>query len=150
MKILALDIGTKTGWALASSGKISDGGSVSFKPKAPQKRPYRWRMFQDWLNRLHQQNGGIDVIYYEDVFRHSSRDAGNVYGGFWAFLEHFCEQHDVVMIPVAVPTIKKFWTGSGNAKKELMIAAARDRGFHPIDDNHADALALLAYALRGK
>ena len=31
-----------------------------------------------------------------------------------------------------------------------MIESAKERGFHPVDDNHADALALLAYALKEK
>ena len=44
-------------------------------------------------------------------------------------------------------TIKKHATGKGNAGKAAMIAAARARGFAPQDDNEADALALLAWAV---
>ena len=43
-------------------------------------------------------------------------------------------------------TIKKHATGTGNAGKAEMIAA-RVRGFNPQDDNEADALALLAWAV---
>ena len=38
-------------------------------------------------------------------------------------------------------------TGKGNAPKEAMIAAMRGRGFRPIDDNEADALAILLWAI---
>jgi hypothetical protein len=37
--------------------------------------------------------------------------------------------------------------GRGNAPKEAMIAAARAHGFNPGDDNEADALAILFWAL---
>ncbi len=38
-------------------------------------------------------------------------------------------------------------TGKGNAGKAEMIAAAKTRGITPVDDNHADALALLDWAM---
>ena len=48
---------------------------------------------------------------------------------------------------VPVGTIKRHATGKGNADKEAMIAAARARGFSPADDNEADAIAILFWAL---
>jgi hypothetical protein len=38
-------------------------------------------------------------------------------------------------------------TGEGNADKAPMVAAIEALGFHPADDNEADALALLCWAL---
>ena len=43
--------------------------------------------------------------------------------------------------------MKRHATGKGNAGKQAMIAAARARGFHPTDDNEADAIAILLWAL---
>ena len=37
--------------------------------------------------------------------------------------------------------------GKGNADKQAMIAAVRERGFEPGDDNEADAIAILLWAL---
>ena len=48
---------------------------------------------------------------------------------------------------VPVGTIKKFWTGLDNANKQAMIDAARARGFSPTDDNEADAIAILLWAI---
>ena len=45
-------------------------------------------------------------------------------------------------------TIKKHATGKGNAGKGDMIAAAILRGHDPEDDNEADALALLDWAIQ--
>ena len=48
---------------------------------------------------------------------------------------------------VPVGTIKRFATGRGNADKAAVIVAMQARGFHPADDNEADALALLLWAV---
>jgi len=48
---------------------------------------------------------------------------------------------------VPVGTIKKFLTGQGNANKQAMIDAARAEGFSPADDNEADAIAILLWAI---
>ena len=48
---------------------------------------------------------------------------------------------------VPVGTIKKHATGKGNAGKSEMIVAAKVRGHNPVDDNEADALALLHWAI---
>ena len=40
-----------------------------------------------------------------------------------------------------------FTTGKGNADKQAMIAAMRERGFEPADDNEADAIAILLWAI---
>jgi hypothetical protein len=37
--------------------------------------------------------------------------------------------------------------GKGNADKAAVIAAIRARGFSPVDDNEADALAILLWAI---
>ena len=43
--------------------------------------------------------------------------------------------------------MKRHATGKGNAGKLEMMAAARARGFRPSDDNEADALAILHWAI---
>ena len=48
---------------------------------------------------------------------------------------------------VPVGTIKRHITGKGNADKQEVIAAVRERGFSPADDNEADAIALLLWAI---
>ena len=51
---------------------------------------------------------------------------------------------------VPVGTIKRVATGKGNANTDAMIAAAQARGFSPADDNEADAIAILFWALATK
>ncbi|MFZ1416691.1 MAG: hypothetical protein WAS73_19270 [Defluviicoccus sp.] len=44
-------------------------------------------------------------------------------------------------------TIKRHIAGKGNADKAAVIDAVRKLGFNPADDNEADALALLDWAI---
>ena len=46
-----------------------------------------------------------------------------------------------------VGTIKRFITGKGNADKAVVIAAVQAKGFAPADDNEADAIAILLWAI---
>jgi len=68
-------------------------------------------------------------------------------GGCWLFSPGWGELRGVPYQGVPVGTIKKFLTGQGNANKQAMIDAARARGFSPVDDNEADAIAILLWAI---
>lgn len=48
---------------------------------------------------------------------------------------------------VPVGTIKRHVTGKGNADKQAVIAAIKARGYAPVDDNEADAIAILLWAI---
>lgn len=72
------------------------------------------------------------------------------YGAFLGQLTAWCELHQVPYQGVPVATIKKHATGKGNAGKDEMVATARSRGHQPGDDNEADALAILHWALAGE
>jgi hypothetical protein len=147
MNILALDLGTTTGWALGTRDGTIRGGSESFSPKACGGYGQRWLAFRQWLSDTRRSVDEIHAVYYEDVKHHSSLDASHAYGGFLAHVEAWCAANRILCRPVNVGTIKRHWTGMGNAKKDAMIATARAKGFNPVDDNHADALAILAYAI---
>lgn len=146
MNILAIDIGTTTGWALGTRDGSVKGGSESFSPKKCGGYGQRWLAFRQWLTETARSAGEIHAVYYEDVRNHTAVDAAHAYGGFLAMLEAWCVMNRIPLKPVGVGTIKKHWTGKGNAVKEVMIAEAERRGFRPVDNNHADALALLSYA----
>ncbi|AOE88332.1 hypothetical protein LBM341_00014 [Ralstonia solanacearum] len=61
-------------------------------------------------------------------------------------LSAWCEHHNIPYIGVPVGTIKKHATGKGNASKNEIIASVSKRGHEPVDDNEADALAILYWA----
>jgi len=144
--ILAIDIGTTTGWALGLRDGRLHSGSESFAPRRNDGPGQRWLKFQAWLGQRAQIAGEIQAIYYERVLRHTAVQAAHVYGGFEAHLQAWADRNRVRLVGVPVSVIKKSATGKGNANKDAMVAAMRERGHRVVDDNHADALALLEYA----
>ena len=103
--------------------------------------------FGKWLDQTLEITAGVDAVYFEEVRRHIGTDAAHVFGGLLATLTSWCEQHSLPYQGVPVGTIKRFATGKGNADKAAMIAAIRERGFEPADDNEADAIAILLWAI---
>lgn len=145
--ILALDLGTHTGWALHHRDGTVTSGTEHFKPGRFEGGGMRFLRFKRWLTELLKTSGTLNAVYFEEVRRHAGVDAAHVYGGLMAHLTAWCEHHNIPYQGVPVGTIKKHATGKGNASKEEMLAAASRRGYAPIDDNEADALALLHWAI---
>lgn len=146
MNILAIDIGTTTGWARSSRAGSIASGSENFAPRRMEAAGQRWLKFRAFLNEQRVAGGEIHAVYYEDVKQHAGTLAAHVYGGFLACLEMWCAANNVPLRPVGVGVVKKHWTGKGNADKLAMVEAARTRGFRPKDNNEADALAILSLA----
>lgn len=145
MSVLALDLGTKTGWALRV-GESTVTGTQDFKGGRYDGGGMRFLRFRGFLADLHAK-APIKVVFYEEVRAHKGTDAAHVYGGLQAILTTFCEEHKIPYEGVPVGAIKKHATGKGNAGKPEMIAAARGLGFEPVDDNEADAIMLLTLKL---
>ena len=117
-----------------------------FDPADNIRGGMRYLRFRNWLNQLLQGGDVIEAVYFEEVRRHVGTDAAHIYGGFLACLSAWCEEHGLAYQGVPVGTIKRFATGKGNADKAAVIAALRERGFSPTDDNEADAIAILLWA----
>jgi Holliday junction resolvasome RuvABC endonuclease subunit len=145
--ILALDLGTTTGWAIRNSRCRVLHGTAEFRPSRFEGGGMRYLRFGKWLDQTLEITGGIDAVYFEEVRKHAGTDAAHVFGGFLAILSAWCEERAIPHQGVPVGTIKRFATGKGNADKQAMIVAIRARGFEPADDNEADALAILLWAL---
>lgn len=146
VNILALDLGTKLGWALQLRGGQITHGTESFAPRKSWSPGQRWQRFRTFLRQVVAHNN-VHVIAYEDVKRHAGTDAAHAYGAFLAITELVADSHRVRLLPVGVGTIKKHWTGKGNADKAAMLAQARARGYRPETDNDADDLAILSWAV---
>jgi Holliday junction resolvasome RuvABC endonuclease subunit len=107
----------------------------------------RYLRFRGWIDQLADDAGPIAAIHFEEVRRHAGTDAAHVFGGLLATLTAWAELRGIPYQGVPVGTIKKHATGKGNATKQAMIDAARARGFSPADDNEADAIAILFWAI---
>lgn len=145
--ILALDLGTTTGWALRPSGGLITSGTASFRNGRFDGGGMRYLRFTNWLGELERLSGPIAAIWFEEVRRHAGTDAAHVFGGLMASLTSWAELRGIPYQGVPVGTIKKHATGKGNAPKQAMIDAARAQGFSPADDNEADAIAILLWSI---
>jgi crossover junction endodeoxyribonuclease RuvC len=144
--ILTLDLGTKTGWAVGDEFGI-ESGSVDFSTKRFEGAGMRYMRFRDWLNEmiglLTEEN--LHQVYFEEVRRHIGTDAAHAYGGFMATLTSWCEDYKIPYQGIPVGVIKKHITGKGNASKKMVIEAVQALGHDVVDDNEADAIAMLLY-----
>ena len=145
--ILALDLGTTTGWAVRNDRCRILSGTADFRPSRFEGGGMRYLRFGKWLEQTLEVTGGIDAVYYEAVRRHLGTDAGHVYGGLLATLTAWCEAQSIPYSGVPVGTWKRHACGKGNVDKQAVIDAIRMRGFEPADDNEADAIAILLWAI---
>lgn len=142
MSKLAIDLGTAAGYAFTAANGCIVSGTWDLRPKKYEGGGFRFIKLANELDKLHALHP-IEIVWFEAVRRHIGTDAAHVYGGLMGKLQEWCDSRGVPYEGVPVQTIKKGWTGKGNAKKDAMIAACLERGFEPADDNEADAIALL-------
>lgn len=158
-KILALDLGTKTGWAINFRSTVTPlytvYGIKDFSNKRFEGGGMRYLKFREWIKHIFSSNflkstSPIDEVYFEEVNHSGWKNSAAVYGGFLATLTSWCEEHKIPYQGVPVKTIKKFITGNGNADKLAVIEAVKARGFEVEDHNIADAIALLSYVIENR
>jgi hypothetical protein len=145
--ILALDLGTTTGWALRSHDGLITSGTVSFRPGRFDGGGMRYLRFTNWLTELDRLSGPIAAIWFEEVRRHAGTDASprlwrsdghadRVGRAARRALSGRPRRHD------QAPRHRQ-----GQRQEAGHDRAARARGFSPADDNEADAIALLLWAI---
>lgn len=148
-KFLCVDLGTTTGYAIGDASMMVS-GIWKLKPGRFEGGGMRFVKFRKSLNEIQEAfsaAGGITHVFFEEVRRHQGVDAAHVYGGLMAVLTAWCEENGIPYSGVPVGTIKKNWCGKGNASKDMMIEEARRRNLNPVDDNEADALAIIDWAI---
>ncbi|MCB1470922.1 MAG: hypothetical protein KDK08_28025 [Rhizobiaceae bacterium] len=145
-KCLCVDLGTTSGFAVGSSIGHMVSGTWSLKPSRYDSDGMRFVKFRQRLNEVLEAYRP-EMVFFEEVRRHAGTDAAHIYGGLLAVLTEWCETNGIPYSGVSVGTIKKNFTGNGNASKGLMIAECERRGFDPADDNEADAIAILHWAI---
>ena len=150
MSIIALDLGTTTGWAASTTGRVDASGVWKCKADRFAGGGMRFLRFRELLNALHGAYDPIDRLVFEEVRAHRGVDAAHAYGGYLATLQAWCEENKIPYEGVPVGTIKAHCTGKGNASKEAMMIHVRKLGYWPKTDDEADAIALLRYVLDQK
>ena len=149
LKLLSLDPATKTGWAFFD-GNNTISGVFDFKIKRDESGGMRLIRFKARLNEIYNSDPPIDIVVFEAA-RHAGphmQGALVVQAELQGVLKSWCEEKKIEYRGYSPKEIKKHATGSGNANKDKMLAAAKEKwpDIDIIDDNMADSLFLLDLA----
>jgi Holliday junction resolvasome RuvABC endonuclease subunit len=144
MNILAIDCGTKTGWASWSNGHL-ESGVHEFNIGRGESPGLRFLRFRSWLVDMLTMTEP-DLVVYEQAHLRGGH-AVDLLVGMTSRIQEECAGRRIEYGACHSATLKKFATGSGRAEKAAMKEfAARTWGKQPQDDNEGDALCLLAWA----
>jgi Holliday junction resolvasome RuvABC endonuclease subunit len=143
VKILALDLATRTGWAHSSGPS----GTWDLSVRRDESGGMRLVRFQGKLGEM-LRAAGIDLIVFEvPGFVGPGQMSAAFQSELQGVLKLWCESggEPIEYRGYAPKEIKKHATGKGNANKEMMLAAARAKWVDRTigSDHEADALWLL-------
>lgn len=167
MNILALDLGTKTGWALLEGSRMESG--VQDFSKGGESNGMLFLKFNRWLSDITDRSVWVNsaghvgygfcplLIAYEAPHHRAGGAATEIAVGLATRIQEACALRNLECTPVHSMTLKKWATG--RAGKDAMIRAAckfrygKEWGWWAeamplmMDDNEADAICLLGYTL---
>lgn len=144
MMILALDTGTKTGWAIIKEGSIIESGVQDFSKRRGESNGILFLRFRAWLAKILDHR--VSLIVFEQA-HHRGGPATEICVNLTGRVQEIAADKGIDHASVHTATLKKFVSGSGRADKEVMIAFARSvLGRDPIDDNEADAVCIAMWA----
>jgi Holliday junction resolvasome RuvABC endonuclease subunit len=164
--ILAIDLGTTTGWAYRSrSGGITAGAwllqdekarKLAAKARLDRRLDARipalyGKLRAVWADNIADgtANNPVDFLVFEDVEFSQYTLQTQLWSSLRAALWLFAHRHGIITDCINVKTLKKLATGSGGADKDFMIRTATKLfpNVTIVDDNCADALHLLQWAM---
>lgn len=152
MRVIAIDPGTRCGWAYTDAYRVEPDQSGVWDLSPPKgRRGARCMWLADRLDELIGERSGHEVaVYYEDVKGQKSLYAAQCYGSLVGAIESTCERRGVAYDSFHTSAVKIRATGKGNADKAAMVAAFADeygREFPLKENDRVDALYILALGL---
>jgi Holliday junction resolvasome RuvABC endonuclease subunit len=156
IRALALDMATKTGYAILEDGQVR-GGVYEVKRRkgrrhlADEHEGKEYADFQAWLARI-VAKVQPQAIFYELPSMFKNPKTGYKPIAFRGFLMAEAARGSYPVYGYHITSVKKTATGNGHAGKAEMIEAAKQQfpQLEILDDNMADALHVLSYGLAAK
>lgn len=141
IQILALDVATNTGWCTKTAS-----GSWNLTPKKDESKGMRLIRFRAKLKEICELEQ-IKLVVFEQLANYG-KFPNFVGAEMQGVLKLYCEENGIEYRSYAPTAIKKFGTGSGGAKKEKMIEAAKRYKPEVESDDEADAIILYHFAIK--
>ena len=137
MKILSLDVATKTGWCLDDKFH----GVWDFKLKRGESGGMKLLRLEAKIKEAIKAYGGVDMVAIE---RPAGRHPAAIIhqAELIGVVKRYCNVSGIEYSEYSASEIKKFATGKGNANKQKMVEAVEALGYTVADDNEADAIHL--------
>ena len=149
MRVMGVDTSTKTGYVILDDvGDIVKVGVVHYKPMS--NRYARFAHYSRDIAALVDAYG-VDLVVIEG-YAYAGKFNNALQYELGACIRMRLYQDEVPFVEVAPTSLKKFVTGKGNCKKDLMLLEVYKRwDFDTSDDNEADAygLAQMGRAIKG-
>ena len=146
MRVIGLDLGTKTGVAWTDSGRVDPLFSYVWDI-SNEDRGKRWINFRRLLRELIAKAPGEALVFYENAAFQRGH-AAHCFSAMVSVIEEEGCRFGVKHEGIPVSHVKKRATGRGNATKECMVEAAeKEWDMKVVDHNHADALWILQCGL---
>lgn len=159
MRILALDLGVRTGFAFGEAGAAPRSGVVTLKDR-DDKRDVAFGNLIAWLDKLLREDRPDLVLREAPLNLQAFRTLDNaaftvrVTLGLHAIVEGICQRFGTQAEEVPDATIRKHFIGRANCGGRPATKAAVIQRCHVLgymrrdcaDDNRADALATFDYA----
>ncbi len=141
INILALDVASTTGWCTRTAS-----GTWLLTPKKDESKGMRLIRFKAKLREICEMEK-IGLIVFEQLANYG-KFPNFVGSEMQGVLKLFCEENKIEYRSYAPTEIKKFGTGSGGAKKDKMVEAARKYKLSVDSDDEADAILLYHLAIQ--
>lgn len=141
--IVALDLGSVTGFAVQSKHGLSS-GTLNFKKKG-KFHPSGYKALYDFLRTFIEgphEHPDLEVVV---ELPHAGRFLAplRILFGLLSIVHLYCDLFKVKLTEYRAKEIKKFWTGKGTASKEEMVSETQKKFPNVKDHNQSDAIALL-------
>jgi Holliday junction resolvasome RuvABC endonuclease subunit len=136
MNILALDVATKTGYCTQYASGVWD-----FTTKRDESKGMKLIRFTAKLTCVCRLENINLIVFERSAGRHKASII--VQSELHGALKLFCEQNGIEYRAYSAKEIKVAGAGKGNASKQMMIDAAKEKhGMKGDSDNEADAIHL--------
>ena len=150
--LLALDLATKTGWAYALPSMSQPRSGVFTLPDTGSNVGWFLDAFERWLTPFQREIAVQEVVFEAPLhLPNSNINTARKLMSIAAMTEFVCRRNGTRYFEANNASWRKHFIGKGGGKgqvlKAMTVEACRDRGWSPRDDNEADALGLLDYAV---
>jgi len=139
---MGVDTSTKTGFVVMSGDELLKAGVIQYKPSAD-----RFARFDLYVNRLRSlvEHYDIDMVIIEG-YSYAGKFVNSIQYELGSVIRMMLHKNGTPFVEVPPTSLKKFVTGKGNSKKDLMLLGVYKRwDFDTEDDNEADAYGLAQF-----